>query len=82
MRTVIDHNETFQIVKFSDRKGNLLGYQVENLTQKPGSENYVTKKCGTLGAARRASGLVPMAPVKITPPKSAYPEQQSGFSRR
>lgn len=81
MRTVIDHNDTFQIVKLSNRKGTF-GYQVENLTQIPGSENYITKKCNTLDEARKASGLVPLAPVNITLPKSAYPEQQTGFSRK
>jgi len=85
MRSIVDQNSDFQIAKISDRRnGQALNYQIEDKSKKPGQKGFVVNRCDTLGEARTVLGL--NRPIKqtgeLTKPKSAYPEQQSGYSRK
>lgn len=67
-----------RITKVTDMKGNLVRFQVED--PKLGRPNV--GEFTTLRAARDFAGVKYNPPVKETLPKTAYDEQQTGFSRK
>ncbi len=67
-----------RIAKVTDRKGNLVRYQVED--PKLGRPNV--GEFTTLRGARDFAGVKYNPPVKETLPKEAYAEQLRGFSRK
>lgn len=67
-----------QIAKITDMKGNLVRYQVED--PKLGRPNV--GEFSTLQNARNFAGINYNPPVIETASKEAYPEQQTGFSRK
>ena len=83
MRNVVDRNKEtgLQIVKLTKPSGDLVHYNVENTNEKPGTSDFVVAVKPSLKSAREAAGINIIPPEKQTLPKSAYPEQQTGFKR-
>ncbi len=83
MRTIVDKNKIagLQVAKLTNPRGEILGYNVEDTNLPVGSRGFVIQTVQSLALARMIAEITPNAPTIETKPKTAYPEQQTGYRR-
>ena len=83
MRVVVDKNKKtgVQVTKLVTPKGVVQGYNLEDTTKNPGTEGFVIGNTQTLGEARQFAAIKRINKSEETLPKSAYPEQQTGYHK-
>jgi hypothetical protein len=81
MRRVIDQNEKFEIAKLVSARGEFIEYQVCDKSIPSGHKGFVVDRTRIAAKAREAAGIAHKGSGKETLPKTAYPEQQTGYKK-
>ena len=81
MRTIIDQNERFAVAKVSNN-GSVIEYQVCDKEVHAGHKGFVIDRTRQLAKAREIAGIRHTGNGSETKPKSAYPEQQTGYKKQ